>query len=123
MSLADAVQWTQDYIDGLQSTNSIQYYFADLFDIKTASLYRIFSKAAKAAYGITDAYFILSMSSDLLKQLDNRLKSLEATLYHKDDNTTSISNSNLTNNYINQSNIAINATGSEVIEIPEVGHG
>ena len=121
MSLADAVQWTQDYIDGLQATNSTQYYFADLFDIKTASLYRIFSKAAKAAYGITDAYFILSMSSDLLKQLDIRLKFLETALGTKNSDTAYVDNKNPAKPYLSQPNLTINTTGSEVIEI-EMNH-
>lgn len=76
VSLSDAVAWTQSFLDGLQSNNARDLYFADLFDARSGMVYRIFSTAAKAAYGIGEDYFVLT-DKVLLAELLGRVVALE----------------------------------------------
>lgn len=87
LSLTDAIAWTQNYVDGLQNVDPRNHVFADLFDARSGFLYRIFSTAAKAAYGIGEAFFSLSADltainalRDALAVTNGRVAALERAL-------------------------------------------
>jgi hypothetical protein len=76
LSLTDAISWTQNYVDGFQSADPRNHIFADLFDARSGFLYRIFSTAAKAAYGIGESFFSLSADLTAINALSEKISLL-----------------------------------------------